>query len=149
MGNWAERQGLAYTSYTDLAAQPQVYNLIQGEIARVNASLAQEPQMAGARIKRFLILHKELDPDDGELTRTRKVRRRFVGEKYADLIEALYSDEDRVTVETQVVFEDGRMACSKLICDPPCRAEAPRSLSKCLISRYRGTARRPIPLDTS
>lgn len=113
VGNWAERQGLAYTSYTDLAAQPQVYTLIQGEIARVNASLAQEPQMAGAQIKRFLILHKELDPDDGELTRTRKVRRRFVGEKYAALIEALYSDAERVTIEAQVVFEDGRSGMLK------------------------------------
>ena len=83
VGNWAERHGLAYTSYTDLAARPQVYDLIQGEIARVNASLADDPQMAGAQIRRFLILHKELDPDDGELTRTRKVRRRFVAEKYA------------------------------------------------------------------
>jgi long-chain acyl-CoA synthetase len=108
VGNWAERHGLTYTSYTDLATRPEIYDLIQGEIARVNVSLAAEPQMAGAQIQRFLILHKELDPDDGELTRTRKVRRRFVTEKYADLIEALYGPEDRVSVETQVVFEDGR-----------------------------------------
>ncbi len=113
VGNWAERHGLAYTSYTDLAARPEVYDLIQGEIARVNVSLAAEPQMAGAQIQRFLILHKELDPDDGELTRTRKVRRRFVTEKYADLVEALYGSEDRVTVETQVIFEDGRSGTLK------------------------------------
>lgn len=108
VGNWAERHGLAYTSYADLAARPEVYDLIQGEIERVNASLAREPQMAGAQIRRFLILHKELDPDDGELTRTRKVRRRFIAEKYASLIEALFGDEAQVTVEAQVVFEDGR-----------------------------------------
>ena len=113
VGNWAERRGLAYTSYTDLAVRPQVYDLIQGEIARVNTSLADDPQMAGAQIRRFLILHKELDPDDGELTRTRKVRRRFVAEKYATLIEALYGSDDRVTVETQVVFEDGRSGTLK------------------------------------
>lgn len=108
VGNWAERRGLAYTSYTDLATRPEVSTLIRGEIQRVNASLAVEPQMAGAQIQRFLILHKELDPDDGELTRTRKVRRSFVASKYADLIEALYSPETQVTVETQVQFEDGR-----------------------------------------
>jgi long-chain acyl-CoA synthetase len=108
VGNWAERRGLAYTSYTDLAARPEVYDLIQGEIVRVNASLAREPHMAGAQIRRFLILHKELDPDDGELTRTRKVRRRFITEKYANLVEALYSESQHVTVEAQVVFEDGR-----------------------------------------
>jgi long-chain acyl-CoA synthetase len=108
VGNWAERRGLTYTSYTDLAARPEVYDLIQGEIERVNASLAREPQMAGAQIHRFLILHKELDPDDGELTRTRKVRRRVVAAKYADLVEALYSGDDSVTIAAQVVFEDGR-----------------------------------------
>jgi long-chain acyl-CoA synthetase len=112
-GNWAERRGLAYTSYADLATRPEIYDLIQGEIARVNASLADDPQMAGVQIQRFLILHKELDPDDGELTRTRKVRRRFVTEKYADLVEALYGPDDRVTVETQVVFEDGRSGTFK------------------------------------
>jgi long-chain acyl-CoA synthetase len=108
VGNWAERRGLTYTSYTDLAARPEVYDLIQEEIERVNASLAREPHMAGAQIHRFLILHKELDPDDGELTRTRKVRRRVVAAKYADLVEALYSGDDSVTIAAQVVFEDGR-----------------------------------------
>ena len=108
MGNWAERRGLAYTSYTDLAARAEVYDLIQAEVERVNASLAADPQMAGAQIRRFLILHKELDPDDGELTRTRKVRRGFIGEKYADLVAALYSDADHIAMQAQVVFEDGR-----------------------------------------
>jgi long-chain acyl-CoA synthetase len=108
VGNWAERHGLAYTSYTDLAARLEVYDLVQREIARVNTSLAREPQMAGAQIRRFLILHKELDPDDGELTRTRKIRRRFITEKYATLVDALYGDNKEVVVDAQVVFEDGR-----------------------------------------
>jgi long-chain acyl-CoA synthetase len=108
VGNWSERRGLAYTSYTDLVARPEVYDLIQGEIERVNASLAAEPHMAGAQIQRFLILHKELDPDDGELTRTRKVRRGLIAQKYGDLITALYSDDNHVPVEAQVIFEDGR-----------------------------------------
>lgn len=108
VGNWAERHGLAYTSYTDLAARPEVYDLVQREIERVNTSLAREPQMAGAQIRRFLILHKELDPDDGELTRTRKIRRRFIAEKYANLVDALYGEGKEVVVDAQVVFEDGR-----------------------------------------
>lgn len=108
VGNWAERRGLAYTSYSDLAARLEVYDLIQGEIERVNTSLAEELQMAGAQIQRFLILHKELDPDDGELTRTRKVRRGIIAQKYGDLITALYSDDDHVAIEAQVMFEDGR-----------------------------------------
>ena len=82
--------------------------MIQGEIQRVNASLAAEPQMAGAQIQRFLILHKELDPDDGELTRTRKVRRGVIAQKYGDLITALYSNDGHVEIEAQVIFEDGR-----------------------------------------
>ena len=127
VGNWAERRGLAYTSYTDLAARQEVYDLIQGEIARVNASLADDPQMAGVQIRRFLILHKELDPDDGELTRTRKVRRRFVAEKYVDLVEALYGTDDRVTIEAQVVFEDGRSGTLKA--DLLIRDVAPEALA--------------------
>ena len=108
VGTWAERRGLVYTSYADLAARPEVYDLVQGEIERVNASLAEEPQMAGAQMQRFLVLHKELDPDDGELTRTRKVRRRVIADKYGDLIEALYRNDESVSIEAQVVFEDGR-----------------------------------------
>ena len=131
VGNWAERHGLTYTSYTDLATRPEIYDLIQGEIARVNVSLAAEPQMAGTQIQRFLILHKELDPDDGELTRTRKVRRRFVTEKYADLVEALYGSEDRVTVETQVIFEDGRHGTLKAdLLIRHVDAEAPGALAR-------------------
>ena len=108
VGNWAERRGLAYTSYADLAGKAEVYDLVAREIASVNAGLAADEAMAGAQIRRFLILHKQLDPDDNELTRTRKVRRRFVAEKYAGLIDALFGGARETRVEARVVFEDGR-----------------------------------------
>jgi long-chain acyl-CoA synthetase len=109
VGNWAERRGIAYTSYTDLSQKPEVYELIGQEVARVNRSLATEDEvLRGAQIRKFLILHKELDPDDEEITRTRKVRRGYIADKYAPLIEALYGDRDRVTVEARVTYEDGR-----------------------------------------
>ena len=108
VGNWAERRGIAYTSYTDLSQKPEVYDLIQQEVVRVNASLLEDDVLRGATIRKFLILHKELDPDDEEITRTRKVRRGVIAQKYAALIEALYADRDRVTVEAQVTYEDGR-----------------------------------------
>jgi long-chain acyl-CoA synthetase len=108
VGNWAERRGLAYTSYTDLAQKPEVYELIRQEVVRVNRSLLDEETLRGAQIRRFLLLHKELDADDQEITRTRKVRRGFVAEKYAPLIEALYGAADHVNVEAQVTYEDGR-----------------------------------------
>ena len=108
VGNWAERRNLAYMGYTDLAGQEPVYKLISECVAQVNADLAADPHLAGSQIKRFLILHKELDADDGELTRTRKVRRAIVTEKYADLIDALYSDKDHCPIKAEVTFEDGR-----------------------------------------
>jgi long-chain acyl-CoA synthetase len=108
VGNWAERRGIAYTSYTDLSQRPEVYDLVQQEVERVNASLLEDEVMRGARIRRFLILHKELDPDDEEITRTRKVRRGYIAQKYAALIEALYGDRPSVAVEAQVTYEDGR-----------------------------------------
>jgi len=108
VGNWAERRNLAYMGYTDLAGQEPVYKLISECVAQVNADLAADPHLAGSQIKRFLILHKELDADDGELTRTRKVRRAIVAEKYADLIDALYSGKDHCPIEAEVTFEDGR-----------------------------------------
>ncbi|HEY2992151.1 MAG TPA: AMP-binding protein [Methylomirabilota bacterium] len=108
VGNWAERRGIAYTSYTDLSQRPEVYDLIQQEVMRVNASLLEDEVLKGARIRKFLILHKELDPDDEEITRTRKVRRGFIAQKYAALIEALYGESDRVQVQAQVTYEDGR-----------------------------------------
>ena len=108
VGDWAERRGLAYSGYTDLAAKPEVYALIRECVEKANAELATEGDLAASQIRRFLILHKELDPDDDELTRTRKVRRGFVGEKYGVLIDALYSGKARQHIETEVKFEDGR-----------------------------------------
>jgi long-chain acyl-CoA synthetase len=108
VGNWAERRGIAYTSYTDLSQKPEVYDLIQQEVARVNASLLEDDILKGAQLRKFLILHKELDPDDEEITRTRKVRRGYVAQKYAALIDALYADRERVAVEAKVTYEDGR-----------------------------------------
>ncbi len=108
VGNWAERRHLPYSGYTDLAGQPPVYDLIQECVEKVNRDLAADPHLAGSQIRRYLVLHKELDADDGELTRTRKVRRGFVAEKYGELIDALYSDKDHCAVEAQVTFEDGR-----------------------------------------
>ena len=108
VGNWAERRGIPYSGYTDLAAKPEVYELVGACVEKVNAELAQEGSLADSQVQRFLILHKELDPDDDELTRTRKVRRGFIAEKYAVLIDALYSGKCSQYIETQVKFEDGR-----------------------------------------
>ena len=108
VGNWAERRNIAYTSYTDLSQKPEVYALIRGEVARVNRSLREDELLRAAQIRRFLILHKELDPDDEEITRTRKVRRGYVARKYEALIEALYGEAHHVQVEAQVTYEDGR-----------------------------------------
>ncbi len=108
VGNWAERRGIAYSGYTDLAQKPEVYELIRECVEKVNAELAVEAGLADSQIHRFLILHKELDPDDDELTRTRKVRRGFVAEKYAVLIDALYGGRTSQHIETMVRFEDGR-----------------------------------------
>ena len=108
VGNWAERNNVVYGSYQELAANPRVYELIEQHVAEVNRSLATEDVMAGAQIKRFLILHKELDADDGEMTRTQKVRRGFVAERYAPLIDALYDGSKEADIATEVTFEDGR-----------------------------------------
>jgi long-chain acyl-CoA synthetase len=108
MGNWAERHNIAYASYQDLAAHPDVLEIARQHVEQVNKDLARDPNLGGSQIKRFLVLHKELDADDGELTRTRKVRRNFIADRYAELIEALYSDRDECHVETEVTFEDGR-----------------------------------------
>lgn len=108
VGNWAERRNLAYSSYADLAAQQAVYALVAGCVEKVNADLAQDPLLAASQIHRFLILHKELDADDDELTRTRKVRRDFIAGKYAVLIDALYGGKQSQYIETLVKFEDGR-----------------------------------------
>jgi long-chain acyl-CoA synthetase len=108
VGNWAERRGISYSGYTDLAAQASVYDLIMGCVEQINADLARDAKLSGSQVRRFLILHKELDPDDDELTRTRKVRRRFIADKYAVLIDALYMGKTSQYIETQVKFEDGR-----------------------------------------
>jgi long-chain acyl-CoA synthetase len=108
VGNWAERRNLAYSGYTDLAAQQPVYDLVRECVAKVNQDLALDPTLGGSQIHRFLILHKELDPDDGEVTRSRKVRRGFIAEKYAPLVDALYGGKRECFIETQVRFEDGR-----------------------------------------
>lgn len=108
VGNWAEKRNLPYAGYTDLAQKPEVYELIRECVEKVNADLAADAMLAGSQISRFLILHKELDADDGELTRTRKVRRGYIGERYQVLVDALYGGKSEQYIETQVKFEDGR-----------------------------------------
>ncbi|MFM7483131.1 MAG: AMP-dependent synthetase/ligase [Burkholderiaceae bacterium] len=108
VGNWAERRNLPYSGYADLAGQQAVYELIADCVEKVNADLANDTLLSNSQVHRFLVLHKELDPDDDELTRTRKVRRGFIAQKYAVLIDALYDGKPRQYIETQVKFEDGR-----------------------------------------
>ncbi|NBS47681.1 MAG: long-chain fatty acid--CoA ligase [Betaproteobacteria bacterium] len=108
VGNWAERRNLPYAGYTDLAAKPEVYALIKDCVEKVNADLAEDAMLAGSQVSRFLVLHKELDADDGELTRTNKVRRGFIAEKYQPLIDGLYGGRTEQYIETVVKFEDGR-----------------------------------------
>ena len=108
VGNWAERRNLPYAGYTDLAGKPEVLQLVRECVEKVNADLAADAMLAGSQVSRFLVLHKELDADDGELTRTRKVRRGFIGEKYQVLVDALYGGKAEQFIETAVKFEDGR-----------------------------------------
>jgi len=108
VGNWAERRALTYTGYVDLAGKPEVLGLVADCVAKVNADLAADRDLCRSQIRRFLVLHKELDPDDDELTRTRKVRRRFIAEKYKVLIDALYEGRSEQYIDTPVKFEDGR-----------------------------------------
>jgi long-chain acyl-CoA synthetase len=108
VGNWAERNNVVYGSYQELAGHPLVYDMLAQHVAEVNRSLANEKAMAGAQIRRFLILHKELDADDGEVTRTQKVRRSFIAERYAPLVSALYAGASEADISTEVTFEDGR-----------------------------------------
>lgn len=130
VGNWAERRGLAYSGYIDLAGLDEVYQLINECVNKVNRDLSADSRLANSQIHRFLILHKELDADDGELTRTAKVRRNFVEERYTTLVNALYSDRSECHVETQVTFEDGRtgsLAADVRICDAQVFAQAAAS----------------------
>src|SRR5689334_9680169 len=108
VGNWAERRNLPYAGYTDLAQKPEVYALVKECVEKVNADLAADEKLAGSQVSRFLVLHKELDADDGELTRTNKVRRGYIGDKYQVLVDALYGGRTEQFIETAVKFEDGR-----------------------------------------
>ncbi len=108
VGNWAERRNLSYTGYTDLAQKPEVYALMRDCVNQVNQDLSKDKLLAGSQVSRFLVLHKELDADDGELTRTNKVRRGFIADKYKVLVDALYAGRSEQFIETQVKFEDGR-----------------------------------------
>ena len=108
VGNWAERNNIAYGSYQELAQHGQVYAMFQEHVEEVNQAIAQDEMLSGCQIHRFVILHKQLDADDGELTRTQKVRRRIIEEKYADIIAALYDGSDEIYTETEVTYEDGR-----------------------------------------
>ncbi|MFT4960752.1 MAG: long-chain acyl-CoA synthetase [Paracoccaceae bacterium] len=108
VGNWAERNNIAYASYQELAGHPQVLSAIQEHVEEANLSVAEDPMLSGCQVHRFVILHKELDADDGELTRTLKVRRRIIEEKYADIIAALYDGSTKVSTVTEVTYEDGR-----------------------------------------
>jgi long-chain acyl-CoA synthetase len=113
VGNWAERNGITYGGYQELASLDSVHELVRGCIEQVNRDLAAEPHLAGSQIRRFLILHKELDADDGELTRTRKVRRRIIGERFNALVDALYGGAETARIESEVTFEDGRKGVLK------------------------------------
>jgi long-chain acyl-CoA synthetase len=108
VGKWAERRQIAYTTYADLSQKPPVYDLIAGEVERVNRDLPE-----ATRIRKYVLLHKELDPDDEEITRTRKVRRGLVTKKYADIIDTLFSDAGVAAVTTVVTYQDGRQATLK------------------------------------
>jgi len=108
VGNWAERNSVAFASYQELAKHPEVHAIIRRRVDELNRALAEEPQMDASQIRRFLILHKELEADDGELTRTLKVRRSFIAERYASLVKALYDGATSCHVATEMTFEDGR-----------------------------------------
>ncbi|WP_322891242.1 MULTISPECIES: AMP-binding protein [unclassified Yoonia] len=126
VGNWAERNNIAYSSYQELSQHSRVLDMILGHVSEVNRSVAADPMLAGCQVHRFLVLHKELDADDGEMTRTRKVRRRIVEEKFHDLIAALYGGVPEIYTETEVTYEDGRKGKIKatlVICDAEVAAE--------------------------
>jgi long-chain acyl-CoA synthetase len=108
VGNWAERNNIAYASYQELAGHPKVLDTIQEHVETVNKSVATDPMLSGCQVHRFLVLHKQLDADDGELTRTQKVRRKIIGEKFEDLVSALYDGSPKIYTETEVTYEDGR-----------------------------------------
>ena len=113
VGSWAERNNIAYASYQELAQHPKVYEMVQAHVEEVNRSIAEDEMLSGCQVHRFLILHKELDADDGEMTRTRKVRRTVIADKFSDLVTALYDGSDEIYTETEVTYEDGRKGSIK------------------------------------
>ncbi|WP_298259877.1 AMP-binding protein [uncultured Litoreibacter sp.] len=113
VGNWAERNNIAYSSYQELAGHPEVLATMQSHVEEVNASVAQDPMLSGCQVHRFVVLHKQLDADDGELTRTLKVRRRIIEDKFADILGALYDGSSEISTETEVTYEDGRKGSIK------------------------------------
>ncbi|WP_428927951.1 AMP-binding protein [Marinibacterium sp. SX1] len=120
VGNWAERNNIGYASYQELAGHPEVLKAIRAHVEEVNRSVARDAMLSGCQVHRFVVLHKELDADDGELTRTRKVRRRIIEEKFADIIGALYDGSDKISTRTEVTYEDGRkgaISATLEICD--------------------------------
>lgn len=120
VGNWAERNNIAYSSYQEISQHPRVLEMIQSHIDEVNQTVAEDEMLAGCQIHRFVVLHKELDADDGEMTRTRKVRRAVVGDKFSDIVDALYDGSSTIFTETEVTYEDGRkgkIAAHLQICD--------------------------------
>ena len=125
VGNWAERNNIAYASYQELAGHPDVLKAIQGHVEEVNASVAEDPMLSDCQVHRFVVLHKELDADDGELTRTRKVRRRIIEDKYGDIITALYDGSAQVSTSTEVTYEDGRKGAISATLDIRDAAVAP------------------------
>ncbi|WP_409197335.1 AMP-binding protein [Jannaschia sp. W003] len=130
VGNWAERNNIAYASYQELSQHPEVLNTIRAHVEAVNRSVAEDPMLSGCQVHRFLVLHKQLDADDDEMTRTQKVKRRTIEEKYADLIAALYAGEARVSTETAVTYEDGRRGTIRAtleLCDAAVVPVEPRS----------------------
>ena len=127
VGNWAERNNIAYSSYQELAGNETVIETIKSHIDEVNVDIASDNMLSGCQIHRFLILHKELDADDGELTRTRKVRRRIIEEKFNDLITALYNGDTEIFTTTEVTYEDGSkgsISATLRICDAVVNAPA-------------------------
>lgn len=132
VANWAERNNVAYGSYQELAGHPLVYDMVAKDVAAANRSLVKEKVLAGAQIRRFLILHKELDADDGELTRTQKIRRRFIAERYAPLLTAIYNGSHEADISTEVTFEDGRKGtiAARLVIHDMQTADSAESLGK-------------------
>ena len=132
VGNWAERNNIAYASYQELAGHPKVLESIREHVEEVNKSVAADEMLSGCQVHRFVVLHKELDADDGEMTRTRKVRRRIVEDKFADIITALYDGSEQISTTTEVTYEDGRkgaISATLTIMDAKVAAVAPQQVA--------------------